>query len=314
MKQRTTERDKDLPLHTKYRPPTLDEIVGNEATIAALKSILERESGAVRTFLFYGPKGSGKTTLARIVGSESDCEERNIVELDNADLRGIDHVRTIKEACRHKPMLGGNKCFILDEAHKFTNDAQNALLKLLEDPPKHIRIVLCTTDPEKLLKTVRSRCTPFVVAPLRRQQMIKLLKFVCDEEKCDIDEKLLMKISECSEGCPRDALVMLDKIIDIEDEKMAEQTILSMSIDESTVIELCTELLKSKPKWEAVAKIITGMSDEPEKIRYGVLTYMSKVLLSKESDRAAHIINLFEESWMYSGKASLIQRCYLACK
>ena len=312
-KRRTKMRDKNLPLHLKYRPQNFSEIIGNETTVDSLKVVLSRETGGVRSFLLTGPSGCGKTTVARIIAKDLNCSERDFNEFNSANVRGIDSIREIAESCRYSPLFGKVKIYLLDEAGKLTGDAQYALLKLLEDTPKHVRFILCTTDPEKLIKTIRTRCSTFQFSLLRRNQILKLLKWICEEEKVKLSEKVLLRIADYCDGCPRQAVVMLDQVIDIVDEELSLQTLMENGIDEPSILDLCQKLLGGA-KWEVLAGVLRDINDEPEKVRYAVLTYMSKVLLSKSSDRAANIIDLFSNSFMYSGKAGLILAVYLVSK
>ena len=307
-------RDKSLPLHTKYRPQNFDEFVGNRDTVESLQTILARTSGEVHSFLFTGPTGAGKTTLARIVATELGCSKQDFVEYNSASFRGIDTVREIANNCRYAPMIGKVKIYLLDESHKFSNDAQNALLKLLEDPPKHTRFILCTTDPEKLIKALWGRCTPFRVTSLLKREIMRILNWVCKEEGVEVPQTVLQKIVESSEGLPRQALLLLDQVIDIEDEKIALQVITNYSVYKVTVIDLCRKLLDPSSKWSDISKILSSIDDDPEKIRYSVLTYMTKVLLTSANDRAVNIIELFSNSFMYSDKAGLVSACYLTTK
>jgi DNA polymerase-3 subunit gamma/tau len=305
-------RDENQPLHIKYRPSTFDEVIGNESTIESLKSILSRDKGEVRSFLITGPSGCGKTTLARIMAWSLDCSDRDFQEYNSANVRGIDTIREIANASIYKPLHGKIKVYLLDEIHKATNDAQNALLKLLEDTPTHVRFILCTTDPEKLLPTIKSRCATFHVSPLQRSKMMKLLKWVCTEEEIEVSKTVLQKVAECADGSPRKALVLLDQVIDIENEELALKAILDSSVDEQSIAELCQELLKTGNKWPVLSKILKGLDKEPESIRYAIINYLSKVLLDKDSDRVAQMLEIFLESWMYSGRGGLVSAVYLA--
>jgi len=305
------ERDKSLSLYLKYRPQTLDEIIGNEATVASLRSIIGRESGEARSFLFTGPSRCGKTTLARIIGNELNCSKRDFMEYNSANVRGIDTIREIGDDCKYAPMEGKVKIYLLDEIHRATVDAQNALLKLLEDTPEHVRFILCTTDPEKLIPTVRKRCTTYLMLPLKRNQIMRLLKCVCKEEEVDVPDSILMKIITYCDGAPGEALVMLDQVIDLKDEEIALQVIINASVDEKTVLELC-QLLLTGTKWKSVSEIIKTLDEEPEKVRLAINGYMSKVLLSSGGEKAAKIMELFKDPFYTGGKPSLILACYWA--
>lgn len=308
------ERDLSLPLHLKYRPQSFEEVIGNETVVDSLKSILSRESGEIRSFLFTGNSGCGKTTLARIIKNELSCGDKDFIEYNSANVRGIDTIREISTNCRYAPMTGRLKIYLLDEVHKITNDAQNALLKLLEDTPKHVRFILCTTDPEKLLQTIRTRCSTFKMNPLRRNQIIKLLKWICEEEKIEVSIKIFTKIADYSDGSARQAIVMLDQVIDIQDEEQALQTLIDASVNEASVLLLCQKLLR-RTKWTEVAEVLKGIEDDPEKVRLAVLGYMGKVLLSSiENETAAKIIELFKDPFYTGGKSLLIATCFWANK
>jgi DNA polymerase III subunit gamma/tau len=301
---------KTLPLHLKYRPEKLGQMIGNESTIQSLESVLLREKGQVRAFLFSGPSGCGKTTIARIIAKELKCSDRDFYEYNSANLRGIDSMREIINSIKYAPLNGKIKVYLLDEFHQATKDAQNALLKLLEDTPEHVVFILCTTEPEKIIKTIKTRCTHFPVTRLQKAKIINLLKEITKKEKIEMEDKIFQKIAEVCDGSPRQALVILDQIIDIPDDESAFMAIQNMTVNETSVLELAQALLQ-KSKWATVSKILKEIDGEPEKIRYAILNYMSMVLLSKDSPRASIIMDVFLESWMYSGKAGMIQACYI---
>ena len=147
-------------LAVKYRPKRLADFLGNTETVQALRALMEREE-MPHTILFTGPSGTGKTTLARIVARRLQCSEHDLQELNTADFRGIDTIRDVVRNMALCPMSGSCRVWILDEVHQLSKDAQHALLKALEDTPKHVYFLLATTDPAKLLPTIRTRCVTF---------------------------------------------------------------------------------------------------------------------------------------------------------
>jgi len=170
---------KNLPLQLKYRPKNFENFIGNNSTITALKSSLDKKT--VRCYLIHGKSGCGKTTLARIIATKLGATDRDIKELNVSNQRGIDKARKIITLTIYRP-LGGVRVFILDEAHRSTVDFQNAMLKIMEEPPKGNYFVLCTTEPEKLLETIKNRCSIFHVRELSIDEITILLNYVIKEE------------------------------------------------------------------------------------------------------------------------------------
>lgn len=298
------------PLHIDYRPKTLKEMEGNRSTIEALQAILSREKDLPHAFLFHGGSGCGKTTLGRIVANELGCAPADMREVDVADFRGIDTIRDIRQQARLKPMAGPVRVWILDECHKLTGDAQNALLKILEDTPPHVFFILCTTDPEKLLKTIRSRCMAFSVGPLSERQTIRLLQRIVQAEGVEnFPEEAYKQLHAASQGHPRRAVVELDRIIDL-DPKSVLKAIEQTSKDEALGVDLCRALLK-REKWEKVAAVLRGLQDqEEESLRRLVLKWMNTVLLKEDNQQAAHVIECFKGNFFDCGKAGLTQAAY----
>lgn len=311
--------DERKALHLKYRPAKFEDMVGNDDTLASLISVIRRgeDEGRQHSFLFTGPSGCGKTTLARIVASELGCSAEEVYEYNVANVRGIETIRNIISDCRFAPIHGKVRMYLLDEAHKLTNDAQNALLKLLEDTPKHVYIVLCTTDPEKLLKTIRTRCAVFPVKMLPVPHVAKLVRNVSAAEGITLSKELIQKIASASQGSPRQALVLLDQIIDIPDEQQALLAVENAVLGEASVLELCKAVLeKGNNRWGTLSKIIKTLETtaEPEQIRYAILGYLTNVLLNNGDDRVAQLMMMFTDSYIYTGKAGLVHSCYMSSK
>lgn len=296
-----------------YRPRTLAEVRGNETTVKALEAVLARKPENIpHTMLFCGPSGCGKTTLARIVAKALGCNGSDFNELDIADFRGIDTAREIRRNMVYRPMEGRCRVYLLDEVHRLTGDAQEAMLKAFEDTPDHVYFLLATTDPAKLKPTVRNRCTTFEVAPLTEREMKALLGEVISAEKVKIPDAAISAILDNCMGSPRNALQLLEKIIDMDPADMAEAAE-QAARDQSQVIDLCRALI-GKKKWVDIAKIIKGLEDqEPESVRHAVLGYCASILLKEDMAQAFLVADSFRKPFYESGgKAGLVLACYEA--
>jgi DNA polymerase-3 subunit gamma/tau len=298
------------PLHILYRPRDLNEIAGNKGAVTALKGFLERDlKDMPHSWLFSGPSGCGKTTLARIIAKELGCGDMDFHEFNSSSMRGIDTIRDIEQKCRLAPMSGPVKVYLLDEIHMLTPAAQEASLKILEDAPKNVFFFLATTNPEKLKKAMRTRCTDVTVKPLNSKETVVLLKEICEAEEKKIDSSVLKKIAMSCDGSPREAVKMLDMVFDVTDTELALEVIENTHVSEATVIELCRALNKGEA-WKNIAAILGNIEAEPESIRRAILTYFSKVLLGQDSVHVAEILEQFESNYFDSGKAGLILSCF----
>lgn len=298
-----------MSLHIEYRPKTLEEFIGNKTTVQSLEVILDREEGIPHVFLFSGPTGCGKTTLGRIVADRLGCNEIDFQEINTSDQRGIDTARQIISTMRYKSIGGNVRVYLLDECHSGTVPYWQSLLKALEDTPDHVYFILCTTEPDKLPKTILNRCSVFKVEKLSESELLDLLNWVMNDFEERVKQDTLKKIAEAAEGSPRKALVILDQIIDLDPNDM-EDAIIRMSVDEKQIIDLCRAVIDRK-KWPAIATILKGIKDDPEKVRWAMLGYFNSVLL-KGTERAAWVIDCFKEPFYYSGKAGLTLACYQA--
>lgn len=294
-----------MALYHKYRPQTLEEVYGNEGTIASLESILEKEWDAIpRAFLFTGPSGCGKTTLGRILALELGCDESEYVEINSADFRGIDMIRELRNTMRYLPATGDCKFYLIDECHKLSNDAQNALLKLLEDVKPHVFIALATTDPEKLINTIRTRCMDYTVTALEEEDLSRLVRDTAKREKITLDAKYVRMIAEKAEGSARKALVLLDQVIGLS-EKEIKDVLSKVEGLNSTVKDLCQQIVK-RAKWPTLAKILEGIRNEdPERVRLAVMSYCASCMVRGKTD-VYPIMDSFREPLFTNGWAGLV--------
>jgi DNA polymerase-3 subunit gamma/tau len=247
-------------LYRKYRPQDFDEVVGQDAVVRTLKNAIA--AGQVRqAYLFAGPRGTGKTSMARILAKALNCEQgptpapdntcgacvaitngssMDVVEMDAASQRGIDDIRDIREKAMLQP-VGRYKVYILDEAHQLTDAAWQALLKLIEEPPPHLVFVFCTTELAKVLPTVRSRCQTFVFARPRLADMVKKLRRIADGEQIDVPDAALSLIARSARGAYRDAESTLDQLAAATEGTIAVQDVLQMlgAVEEEALFRLC---------------------------------------------------------------------------
>ena len=301
-----------MSLYLKYRPESFDDIIGNEDTIQVLRNQLAGDSKQPisRSLLFHGPTGCGKTTLGRIVAQELGAVGNDLREIDSADFRGIDTIRDIRRQSTYKPLEGPCRVWILDEVHKLTNDAQNAMLKALEDTPSHIYYILCTTDPQKLLPTIRGRCAQYQVRPLSDREMKILLRRVVKAEKESLSKEIYEQIIQDCMGHPRNALQVLAQVLSVDGDKRLAVAKRTAEVQSKT-IELCRALVKKVP-WKEVARILKGLKDEdPEGVRRAVLGYCQAILLGDKPDvSAASVMEEFIEPFYNTGFPGLTFACY----
>jgi DNA polymerase-3 subunit gamma/tau len=248
-------------LYRKYRPQDFDEVVGQEAIVRTLKNAIASDQ-VRQAYLFAGPRGTGKTSLARILAKGLNCAQGptpnpdkicnacvtiangtslDVVEMDAASQRGIDDIREIRERVVLQPAEGRYKVYILDEAHQLTDAAWNALLKLIEEPPPHLVFVFCTTDLSKVLPTVRSRCQTFVFQRPRLPELVRVLRRVADGEAIDASDQALALIARGARGAYRDAVSTLDQLASATEKQVTVQAVLQLlgAVEEEALFRLC---------------------------------------------------------------------------
>ncbi len=201
-----------IALYRKYRPQTFTDVVGQEHAVALLTNAIKQNTIS-HAYLFCGGRGTGKTTMARIVAREIGCNDEDIIEIDAASNRGIDEIRELREAVRTAPFSSPYKIYIIDEAHMLTKEAANALLKTLEEPPSHVIFILATTDPDKLPQTIVSRCQKVVFNNPDLETLTKRLLYIAEQEGApSISPEGARTIALHGKGSYRDALGILEQI------------------------------------------------------------------------------------------------------
>ena len=219
-------------LYRKYRPSNFDEVVGQTQIIQTLKNAISQNRIA-HAYLFCGPRGTGKTSIAKIFAKmlnctnveHAPCEEcenckmaangshPDIIEIDAASNNGVDEVRNLIDKVKYAPMQGKYKIYIIDEVHMMTSGAFNALLKTIEEPPAHVIFIFATTEPNKVLPTIISRCQRFDFNKVSIQDIVQRLSVVCEKENIEIEQDGLMLIAQLADGGMRDALSILDQCV-----------------------------------------------------------------------------------------------------
>jgi len=248
-------------LYRKYRPQTFEEVVGQEPVVRTLRNAIT-SSQVRQAYLFAGPRGTGKTSMARILAKGLNCAHGptaepdgtchacvaiaagtslDVIEMDAASQRGIDDIREIRDRVVLQPVEGRYKVYILDEAHQLTDAAWNALLKLIEEPPPHLVFVFCTTDVSKVLPTVRSRCQTFVFQRPRLQELLKVLRHIADAEGIDAPDQALALIARGARGAYRDAVSTLDQLSSATEGQVTVQAVLQLlgTVEEEALFRLC---------------------------------------------------------------------------
>ena len=286
-------------LYRKYRPKTLEEVCGQPTIVKIINNSITNNKTS-HAYLFSGPRGTGKTSIAKIFAKMVNCENLNnntpcdkcvsctqtnnsdIIEIDAASNNGVDEIRELRNKVNLVPSYGKYKVYIIDEVHMLTTAAFNALLKTLEEPPAHIIFILATTDPHKIPETILSRCQRFDFKKISDKYIVERLKIIVKKEKINIEDNALIEIARLSDGGMRDSIGMLDQAISYTDEKITVNDIHEIngtitSQDLKELIELITNndlenIFKKLDIYNDIGKNFVKLTEE-------LIAFMRNILL-----------------------------------
>ena len=294
-----------IPLYRKYRPQTLDTLVGQEHIKKTLTSAIELGKIS-HAYLFTGPRGTGKTSTARILAKSLNCQNGptvqpcgecasckditnsipiDVIEIDAASNRKVEDAQNILEKVQYVPVNGKYKIYIIDEVHMLTNHAFNALLKTLEEPPENVIFILATTEVHKVLDTIKSRCQRFDFRRITTDDIVKHLRFISDTEKINISDEALFAIAKNAAGGMRDSISLLDQlsILGISKEITVEDvnSILGR-ISFDVLLSLTNQIISSSPANAIeILNNIYNSGNEPLQILTNLSEYFKNLLIAK---------------------------------
>ncbi|MGZ3624390.1 MAG: DNA polymerase III subunit gamma/tau, partial [Ktedonobacteraceae bacterium] len=305
-------------LYRKWRSQTFDDLVGQEPIIRTLKNALKSDN-VKHAYLFTGPRGTGKTSTARLLAKTVNCSNPkdgepcneclqcreitagnsfNVIEIDAASNRGIDNIRDLREKVMMPPSTGKYKVYVLDEAHMLTNEAFNALLKTLEEPPPYAIFVLATTDVHKMLPTVLSRCQRFDFKRISTSQIVKHLLYVSEQEHIKLGRSAAELIARTAAGGMRDALSLLDQAIAYAGDEisLAQVQVMLGVADPRAIFKLITHIAEYESS--AVLHLIYELSEagaDLRQINAQVVEYWRALMLARAGADSTSILDLTED-------------------
>jgi DNA polymerase-3 subunit gamma/tau len=293
----------------KYRPQTFDDLVGQTHVTRTLKNAVEQNRLA-HAYLFVGPRGIGKTSTARILAKALNCvngptitpcgvcdsckeitagNSLDVLEIDGASNNGVEQVRELRDNVRYAPSKGHFKIYIIDEVHMLTSAAFNALLKTLEEPPPHVKFIFATTEPQKVLPTILSRCQRFDLHRIPANLIAQHLQFIAGKEKIALDPAAAHAIAKGADGGLRDAESMLDQLVAFCGDKIAEPDVLSVFgfTSEQTVAQFTEKILRGETP-EALELLHTEAESGKDmmKLMSDLISYLRDLLVGKVKPEA----------------------------
>ena len=306
-------------LYRKYRPKTFDDVYGQQIVVQTLKNVIKNNK-LTHAYLFVGPRGTGKTSIAKIFAKTINClhpedglscekcdicisnnsnENVDIIEMDAASNNGVDEIREIRNHITLLPTVSKYKIYIIDEVHMLTTGAFNALLKTLEEPPEHIIFILATTEPHKIPLTIMSRCQSFEFKPIPVATIKERLKYICAQENINIDDKSLNLIAEESNGGLRDAVSMLDQLNAYADGNIKYEDVLLLNgrINDNEIEKFMTEMVNDD--LNSVFTKIESWQEEGKNFIYiceDFIRFLRNELIKFKLENNSNIVSLIGEN------------------
>lgn len=306
-------------LYRKYRPKTFDDVYGQQIVVQTLKNVIKNNK-LTHAYLFVGPRGTGKTSIAKIFAKTINClhpedglscekcdicisnnsnENVDIIEMDAASNNGVDEIREIRNHITLLPTVSKYKIYIIDEVHMLTTGAFNALLKTLEEPPEHIIFILATTEPHKIPLTIMSRCQSFEFKPIPVATIKERLKYICAQENINIDDKSLNLIAEESNGGLRDAVSMLDQLNAYADGNIKYEDVLLLNgrINDDEIEKFMTDMVNDD--LNSVFTKIESWQEEGKNFIYiceDFIRFLRNELIKFKLENNSNIVNLIGEN------------------
>lgn len=305
-----------IPLYRKYRPKTLQEVVGQEHIKKALANAINLNKIS-HAYLFTGPRGTGKTSTARIMAKSLNCKEGptltpcgvcpscqdimnsvpiDVIEIDAASNRSVEDAQNIIEKIQYIPVNGKFKIYIIDEVHMLTNHAFNALLKTLEEPPENVIFILATTEPQKVLETITSRCQRYDFRRITTLDIINHLKYISEEEKIKIEDDALATIAKNAAGGMRDSLALLDQVSVLDGAKKITTDDVNSLLGRLSfgVLNTLSEKIIQSRAQDAIEDLekIYNSGNEPTQILTNLLAYLKNLLIVKNCQEMSILLEL----------------------
>lgn len=276
-----------MDLHVKYRPARLSDVVGQDAVVRSLRAVLKRKPPA-HAYLFSGPAGVGKTTLARIVASRLGAR---VVEVDAASNSGVDAMRELVRAGAYAPMTGeAAKCFIIDECHALSKAAWQSLLKAVEEPPPHLYFCFCTTEAGRVPRTIVTRCHAYALSPVEAETITDVVERVAREERIRLPKGASAAIARAAQGSVRQALVYLSAVAGMSDLDDVKRTLRSAAAEaDGDAVRLFRALASGRVTWPSALRELERIDADSgyEGLRIGLVNYVGGALAKTKSERDA---------------------------